>query len=364
MKSIIFCFPPLSFFGEEFYFRTQQLINSLKNDFQIKIIKSIAKIGQSKERKLSLKKLFIFLIRIPYYLIKLKGADIIFIFPTPLWYFWITAGKILNKKIVLDHYTTPIYPFEMFNFPLILKKFFAKLDQFFYRKINLIITHTDTMKEEIARFYQINKNRIIVIYSLVDIKMFDPKKITINKINNIKKYHQLPINKKILLYHGRFHSSHGLSIIEKMAQLSYQKKKNYIFVFVGVKQPKDKNKYFLPHVKFKELYQSLALADLWLGRFCNSKRAKRAASSCMLQAMAMEVPVITFATYENKSIIINKENGFLTNSLNPQTLLNQIDGIFKNTNLLSKAGINARKTIKKSFSLDKWRKVNLALKKL
>lgn len=361
MKNIIFCFPPLSYYGEEYYFRTQQLVDNLKKDFQIKIIKSIARIGQSKERNFALKKIFIFLINIPFYLNKIGKTDIMLIFPTPLWYFWITIGKLLKKKIVLDHFTTPVYPLEIVNTPLFLKKLFIRFDKFFYRHIDLIITHTNTMKKEIVNFYQINKNKIIVIYSLVDTKLFAPQKITKTQITKLKKYYYLPYDKKILLYHGRFHSSHGLSIIEKMSELSYQQKKNYIFVFVGVKQKKDKNKYFLPHVKFKELYKSLALANLWLGRFSNSFRAQRAASSCMLQAMAMRIPIITFNTYENKSIINNNENGFLTNTLNPQLILNQIDKILKNEELLNKVSFNARETIKRNFSLYKWQKINLAL---
>jgi len=365
LSIVLFCFPPLSLLGDEYYFRTQELMSTLKKDYQIKIIKPLSKTGIGPDRRFTFKKAFLFLFNIPSYLGKIKKAKVIVIFPSLIAYFWISAAKILGKKVVIDHFTTLVSFWEANK--NVFKKMLATIDKWFYRKIDLVLTHTKTMEKEIINFYQLEKKKIIVIYSLVDSKLFNPNKLNLKKLNDLGGKYKIPKNKKVLLYHGQSHSSHGLIIIKKMAQLAWQKKKNYVFVFIRFRrrQPKQKeNQYFLPHVSFKHLFQSLALADLWLGRFSRSKKAQRSASSCMMQAMAMKIPVITFNTKENRVIIKNGFNGFLTNSLNPKTILAQIDKIFKNKPLLRKVGHQARKTIKQDFSLKKWQSVNLAIKNL
>ena len=220
------------------------------------------------------------------------------------------------------------------------------------------------MKKEILKSYKIKAKKIAVIYGLVDTRLFNPETISIKEKNGLKKHYQLPHDKKILLYHGEYHSFHGIPIIKKIALLSQNKDADFVFVFIGGKGENRKNIYFLDYVKFEKLPQVISLADLWLGRFDNSRLAQKTASSCMMQAMAMKVPVITFATKENCSIIKNGENGFLTKNLEADKILVQIEKILKNKPLLNKVGQKARMTVKKRFCLKNWQKINTKLEQL
>jgi len=364
MKKILFCFPPLSFLSENYYFRTQQMIDSLKKDFQIEFLKPLSSTGRARDRRFTLKKVILFCFKIPCYLTSLRQADFLVIYPTLLWYFWLPAGKLFRKKIILDHFTTRLFPTEFTNAPAFTQKILSLVDKFVYCRIDLVVTHSQTMKREIINFYQTHKNKVLVIPSLVDLKLFNPQKYSFSKIKRLKKKYSLPLDKKILLYHGRFHLFHGLDILNKTARLSLKKGRNYAFVFLGGKRKNKNNTYFIAPIEFKKLPEVLALTDLWLGRFSPKKQASRALSSCLLQAMAMSRPVITYASPESKSLIEQGIDGFLVKNLTPESVLAQIDKIINDQSLLIKVGQAARQKIKNQFPLKKWQIVNQRIKRL
>jgi len=364
MKKILVCFPPRRRNDCKLYFRTKQLIQSLNKGFKIKIIYPLAETGNSQNKKITLKKIFRFISLLPVYLKKISKTDFVLIFPSPLWYFWILSAKTFKKPLIIDHYTTFLSPFEKSKLPSFLKKTFFVIDRFFYKKISLIITHTQTMKKSLSSFFKIKEKKVKVIYSVVNTNLFNPQKITQKKINAVKIKYQIPQKKPILLYHGQFHKFHGVPILKEIADISYNLKKDYIFVFLGSKGKHIKNRYFLDNVPFTQLPEMLSIADLWLGRFSNNISAQRAASSCMMQAMAMQLPIITYPTEENQSIITNNQNGFLIKTLDPKTIFDKIEHLLKNSEKLKRVAKNARITIKTNFSLENWQKINQSIKQL
>lgn len=364
-KKVLICFPPRARKSTSLYFRANQLVQALKREkeFKLNIIPSLAKTGSSSDKKVTLKKIFLLFFKLPFFLKKIKEADIIIFFPSFWWYFWFLGAKLLRKKLVLDHYTTTLYWWEDVLLPPWLKKLFIKGEKRLYQKINLIITHTETMKKEISHFYQVSPSRILTIYSLVDTKLFNPQNIS-SSPKQLKKYFNLPLRKKIILYHGEYHSFHGVDVIEKMAKLSWQERDDLIFVLVGRKNKNKNNLYYIDYLPFSKLPLILSLADLWLGRFSQEKRGRRAISSCMLQAMAMSKPVLTFSNEESEKIIQDGVNGFLIKTLDPKEIFVKLKDIIKKNRLRKKVGLRARKTILSSFSLLEWQKLSLALKRI
>src|SRR5205814_1459744 len=155
---------------------------------------------------------------------QIKKSDIVLIYPSPLWYLTVLMVKFYNKKIILDHYTTNIYNFEFSNNYFKYICFIA--DSFFYKHFDLLLTHSSKMKNLIVKTYRIKSDRILVLYSIVNLKLFD--KMPKNK-SLIKKY-KIDSKAKIVMYHGLFHPYHGVDVILAASKLLINE--NNVFMFI------------------------------------------------------------------------------------------------------------------------------------
>lgn len=73
----------------------------------------------------------------------------------------------------------------------------------------------------------------------------------------------------------------------------------------------------------------------------------------ILQALAMEKPVIASDTGAIKEIIIDGETGFLIKPKDPERLSEKVIALYKNPELMIKVGKKGRKIIEKDYSIEK-----------
>ena len=73
----------------------------------------------------------------------------------------------------------------------------------------------------------------------------------------------------------------------------------------------------------------------------------------LLQAMSMEIPVISSNVGGCSEIIDNMTNGILYPSNNLEKFIEAVEMLIEDRNFASKLGANARRTVEEKFSLDR-----------
>lgn len=347
MNKILFIFPPKEKASSDYYFRAKQEIEILSKKYDVKIIKSVSKTDSSMDKKNFLYRFIKLIMMLPRILTETRKSDTIFIFNSPFWYFLVPLAKLYKKKIILDHFTTSLYNHELDNNPI--KYFFSFLDYFIYNNFDLVITHTERMKNLLLARYKIDKTKIKVTYSCVNPNFF--KKVKTDMKSRYKLNH-----KKVVMYHGFFHPYHGVSVILDVARKF--KDSTVVFFIIGQNIKKDlftktykfKNVINIGPQEYIKLPKFLSIADIWIGALGKGIQGERALSSNMIAAMSMGIPTIVGDCPENKRIIQDGINGFIIPRNNPRKLADKIQQVlsFENKSLIGK---EARKTIIKNFSV-------------
>jgi len=74
--------------------------------------------------------------------------------------------------------------------------------------------------------------------------------------------------------------------------------------------------------------------------------------NAILEAMAMETPVVSTDASSANEAIVDGENGFIVPAGNPEMLADRIETLLKDGTLRQKLGSNGRKTVSKHFDID------------
>ncbi len=135
--------------------------------------------------------------------------------------------------------------------------------KYFYNKqlgnVNSIVAISEYVKSEIIKQYSLQEQKISVINRGCDTSFFNPKKIESNQIQKFISKFKIPLNKKIILFPGRYTEWKGQ--VDFLDIVNYFIEKDYIFVFVGdSKNTSYKNK-FIKIIKKKNLENVCLVLD-------------------------------------------------------------------------------------------------------
>ena len=135
--------------------------------------------------------------------------------------------------------------------------------KYFYNKqlgnVNSIVAISEYVKREIIKQYSLQEQKISVINRGCDTSFFNPKKIESNQIQKFISKFKIPLNKKIILFPGRYTEWKGQ--VDFLDIVNYFIEKDYIFVFVGdSKNTSYKNK-FIKTIKKKNLENICLVLD-------------------------------------------------------------------------------------------------------
>ena len=218
-----------------------------------------------------------------------------------------------------------------------------------------IIANSRLVKSQIIKNYDINPDKIEIIYNGIEIKEFDKKK---SKEKLIQEF-SIPKNKKIILYAGSGFERKGvkefLEIISKLKQPFYafilgKEKRINSYKRLAKKLDVDKKVIFTgPRSDIDDFYVA---ADIFL-----FPTRYEPFSNVVLEAMSFEN--VVFTTKQNGASEIIDSN-FIMKQPNDFSVVQKIEKLLTDEKLLKKEQIGSRK-VAKNFTIEKNTKETLQL---
>lgn len=258
----------------------------------------------------------------------------------------ISALKNLNQKIAVCFQGVDIQIEKNINYGYRLNKKYEDLLKITIDKINVFFSISNNIYEDLVGL-NINKDKIFLVPNAVEIKKFLSEKESKEKILKFITVARFAEKKK------------GLDIIKKIASLLIDKKIQFKWLIIGKDSDKLlKNKFFENNKIYFELIANIENLDE--SYYPNSKLIK-IYKSCnlylnlariesfgitIIEALASELPVITFDTKGGNELIVNNMNG---NVVEENNLNNYVEAILmhKNINYYKRIKSNTIKSINK-----------------
>lgn len=201
----------------------------------------------------------------------------------------------------------------------------------------------------------VDKNKLEVIYNGIE-------KPELNVLKERKKLREkLKVEEKFLIGSiGFFRENKGFEIFIRCAKELKSMIKNLKFILVGRSDTEDesqekrlrqlikdlnlKEDFILPG--YIEKYKILPAFDLFV-----LPSYAEPFGLITLEAMALGIPVVAFASGGTREIIKDGYNGFMVKEINFKSLAQKIKSIIKNKRKLKKISQNAKKHILKNFNI-------------
>jgi len=226
-----------------------------------------------------------------------------------------------------------------------LSNFIKSKEKYTLSHANLVVADTELHAEFFAKHLGVNKAKLSVINVGAEEDIFSPAK---------KKQTQ----KIEILFYGSFLELHGVDVLIKAARMLDHDCCNWLFIGDGPKLAATKqmalgltNVQFKKPVPYKSLPKFINQADVLLGIFSNSEKARNVIPNKVFQSLACGRPIITrFSEAYPKNITGEKDGIFFVKPNDPEAIVNIIKKLVNAKSLLISASQAARKTYKKNFS--------------
>lgn len=244
-----------------------------------------------------------------------------------------------NKKIIYNNHT--IYDNKQ------------KLTHYVLKDVDIIADGLK-VKENVCDFFEMPENKVEVIYNAVD--DFDGKIEIVDEIAEARKQGYFIVGNS-----GRLHEQKGM---EYYVRAAYELKKKY-----------SKIKFFIigdgvERGQIEALIDQLGLKDdiVLLGFRPDIKNVISQLDVLVLTSIYEGLPLTPMEAFSvgkaviatnidgTKEVVEDGYNGLLVESKNPESIANGIHSVYRDSQLLEKLGINARKTYETKFSLEIFRR--------
>jgi len=240
---------------------------------------------------------------------------------------------------------------------------YMTLSKFIFNGADRILVPTISYKALFIKQFGILPEKIIVVPNGVDVKRFDPKRF--GKRASRKKYGIS--SRKVVLFIGRLDpqgiEQKGIMYYLKAASIVTQKFKDVKFVIAGGggNEQTDYIKHLAEklgisnHIKFiirfptEETPLIHSMADIFV-----LPSLFESFGISLIEAMAMERPVISTKIRGVKDVVKEDETGFLVPPMNANALAKEILHLLNDEKLAVKLGRNGRKHVEDRFD---WKKI-------
>jgi glycosyltransferase involved in cell wall biosynthesis len=222
------------------------------------------------------------------------------------------------------------------------------LQQKYVRAVDRLIAVSKATKKLAVENFRVNEERVSLVYNGVDTRLFSPA----NKYQLERRY-----SKPTVVYIGRVIAKKGIPILIDAIPEVLRSYPETQFLFVGggnidfyrdkmlrIGIPK-KNYTFIGHIGYFERSKILQEATV----FVNPSFFENFSIS-ILEAMSSGCAVIACNVGGNPELINSEENGILTPPFDSESLGRSIIALLENESSNRKMGVEARKTIERSFS--------------
>ena len=220
-------------------------------------------------------------------------------------------------------------------------------------KADKIIAVSDSMARDLVLYYGIPRERIAVVPNGVDIERFNPL-----RINGEDLKRKLGLrDSKIILFVGSLSRKKGIHTLAKAIPLVVERIPEAKFVFIGKGQ---KGKQILSNVAKDKNGKAILLTGMVpydlipkyyaMGDLLVLPSIYDAAPKVVLEAMAMEKPVVATRTGGIPEMVVDGETGLLAEPGDHKGVANAIIDLLSNERSLRRFGQDGRKRVVKYFN--------------
>ena len=344
----------------------------LSDDYKINLITNISSLSTIPDkvnsyhvkinRKINLINDFLSTIKVLIVSFKIKSNYIVTV--TPKCVIFGSLIKLFFPKVIRLHIYTGI---TWSNMKGIKKKLFLIIDKINVSLSNKVIFDSKEQMQylsengfDASKFYLINNGSIKGVDTNIFFKYDFDKKISLRK-----KYKIFP-NQKVILYMGRMDINKGILDLLDSFKILSKKYKNTLLMLVGrdeINLNKYLNKYYSEDIKKifylrhnntpQDIYN---LADI----FCLPSK-REGFGNVVIEASAVELPVIGSNIFGLKSSLVNELNGLIFEIGKIDDLTKKLIYLIENEDVRERLGKNGREYVKNNFNPND---INKSLEKL
>ena len=267
-------------------------------------------------------------------------------------FFLALFAKLKRKPIIFDAffslYDTAISDWRLASKNSVLARICRWLDRSACRLATVVLVDTEAQRDYFCREFRVAREKVHRVYMGADDGVFAPSRGS----------SQSPPLR--IAYVGNYVPLHGVSVIFQTARLLDED--DFEFWFIGETRREDdilneslsglnrKRVKFFPWMGPRELYTRLQDADVCLGIFGTSEKAKRVIPGKAFLALAMGKPLITGDSVAARELLADGKNALLCEMGDPAALADAIRRLKNNAELRQRIGHEGRKVFENHCS--------------
>jgi len=239
----------------------------------------------------------------------------------------------------------------------LLFNFLNKYESEIIRKSDCIIAQTPSIKKKIENLFHVPEEKVQLIVNGVDCNMFDPKN---GKDHNKFYTKRSGVSEFRILYSGFLNSINGVDfLLSAFKQLPRDKKPNLSLLIAGrgpMQQEVENISRvdpcirYLGLVKYEDMPDLYNTCDLFVIPRPSVKDAEEFYPIKLIEAMAMEKPVLVSNVKAMAEIVNDTVTGFVFQKGSLDSFVSKLSSILKNTENLQAIGRAARRFVKINYS--------------
>jgi len=329
----------------DFYPRNYLIINAFKKNFEVDEIC----LWEGKNRKW---KFFLALLKAKdkydYILVLKEGQKFAFIL---LFYKLFFQSKIIFDAFI-SYYDTYVFDRKIIEDASLRARYNFLLDWLSCKNADLLIYDTEEHKKYFENKFKIKNKKSMILPVPVDLDLIDSIERKVK--DDIFK------DKFVILFYGYYIPLQGVEyIVEAAKKLKDKKEIKFLLIGDGQTRKEVEKKYrddssgnieFLDRMDYKELLSYIKMADLNLGIFGNTDKAKRVIPNKVLEAMAANKLVLTGRNKAMERYFINNKDLIYCNMADSDDLAEKIKQAYTDYSRLLEVIKNPRRKIEDNFS--------------
>ena len=234
------------------------------------------------------------------------------------------------------------------------------LHKYLYNRVNGIFAISNYVKESVLRTCPVKEDKIKILPDFIKLEKYDTKKYNRNEIRNL---YNVDSNTILIGMAGRFTPGKGHEDLIEAAKLIRKDKRDKIKYFIVGGASMGEDEY---EATIRKIVKDSGLEnDFIFTGFSNDipklmnamdifvmPSHEESFGIVLLEAMAMQIPVIATDNAGAKDIVINNESGLLIKPKNPGQLAENIMELINDKEKRTKLGFAGRKRVEENFSPD------------
>lgn len=263
-------------------------------------------------------------------------------------------ARLLTRKPIIfnaltSHYQGYILDRKHFSKRSFRAYYFRFLDKWSCRLADLVLLDTESNIDFFVKEFNLSRNKFLRVFLGTDDQVFYPKKIA-----------EKDPNKFLVHFHGHFIPLQGAEYIIKAANI-LREDSNVMFQIIGRGQEYPrvrgiadelglKNILWIEKVSYENLADYVNKADICLGGFGDTEKAKLVSMNKLFEYMACGKPIITGDSPGMREFLEEGKTAIFCRRADPDDLAGKILVLKNNEPLRAELSLNARKAFETNYT--------------